>query len=215
MRLFLSSQDLGNYADVAFEMCGGSKRAAFILNAADDETPAVRADKLARKRFMFENAGFAFEELDLRKYFGRGAELKEKLKEFDLVWCNGGNSFILSRAMCSSGLDTILAELLSENKIMYGGSSAGSCVCAPSLHGAEYGDKPEPDVVPVDYPVKETIWDGLNLVPFSIIPHCDQEWFENSAKESIAYYESHNIPYKALNDGEVVMVSGYKTEFLT
>lgn len=214
MRLFLSSQDLGNHPEVAFKMCGAEKRVACILNAADDVSLEERADKLARKKTMFEEAGFSFEELDLREYFGKQAELAAKLKNIDFVWGNGGNTFILRRAMQASGFDSIIKKLLSRDEIMYGGSSAGSCVCAPSLRGIDRGDRPHPDAVPDGYPNKSIIWEGLNLVPFMIVPHCDQDWFEESANESIKALEDLGFQYIPLNDGEVVIIDGNKKEIL-
>jgi len=36
MRLFLSSQDLGNYPEVAAKLAGKNKKAAYLKNAQDD-----------------------------------------------------------------------------------------------------------------------------------------------------------------------------------
>lgn len=214
MRLFLSSQDLGNYPKVARRLVGNNNRVAFIKNAQDDLPPSERSFSLPEKKVMFENAGFEFEELDLRDYFGKPDKLLNKLSNFGLVWCSGGNTFILRRAMAASGLDDILDKLLKDDKIMYGGSSAGSCVTAPSLHGIEFGDRPQPDIVPKEYPSKKIIWAGLNLVPFAIVPHQGSDWYGDKAAESIAYFKKHKIPHKSLSDGQVIVVDGEKEEFL-
>lgn len=214
MRLFLSSQDLGHHAELAFEMCGPGKRVAFVMNAQDDLDAREREEKVARKKLLFESAGFTFQELDLRKYFGKQEALAAHLNDFDLVWCNGGNTFILRRAMHASGLDTILKKRLADDTIMYGGSSAGSCVCAPSLHGIERGDRPHPDVVPAGYPDVSTIWEGLDLVPFMIIPHGDQEWFSANIDPTILALQERGAPYQLLNDGEVVIVENGETKIL-
>ena len=195
-------------------MCGGSKRVACILNAADDVLVEERADKLARKKAMFEDAGFSFEELDLRKYFGKKKALEVKLKNIDFVWGNGGNTFILRRAMQASGFDLIIKDLLLRNEIMYGGSSAGSCVCAPSLKGIDRGDHPQPDVVPPEYPDKQTLWEGLDLVDFMIVPHCDQDWFRDHADEAIQELKKLGIKYIPLRDGEVVTINGDQQDVL-
>lgn len=214
MRLFLSSQDLGHYAELAFEMCGPGKRVACVINAQDYLDASEREEKVARKKLLFESAGFAFQELDLRQYFGRPEELEKYLQDFDLVWCNGGNTFILRRAMRASGLDTILKKRLADDTIMYGGSSAGSCVCAPSLHGIECGDRPHHGIVPAGYPDASTIWEGLGLVPFMIIPHGDQEWFSGNVDPTIQALQDQGAPYQLLNDGEVVIVENDATKIL-
>src|SRR6266404_4017881 len=152
MRLFLSSQDLGNYPEVTAKLAGKNKKAIFIKNAQDDLPPEQRNFSNPEKKRMFENAGFEFKLLDLRDYFGKSAELEKEVASAGSFWSSGGNTFILRRAMAASGLDEILKKLLVENNILYGGWSAGACIAAPSLHGIEYGDRPQPDVVPDSYP---------------------------------------------------------------
>lgn len=195
-------------------MAGDNKRLAFIKNAQDDKPAEERNFSTPEKKKMFEDAGFIFEEVDLREYFGKSEALEQKLSDFGVIWCSGGNTFILRRAMMASGLDELLKEWLKKDKVMYGGWSAGACLCAPSLNGIQYGDRPSPDVVPSEYPIKETIWEGLDLIPFMIVPHCDQEWFQEHASGSIKYLEESGIEYKALNDGQVVIVDGDKQETL-
>ena len=58
MRLFLSSQDFGNYPDVAAKMAGSNKKAAYIKNAQDDLPPQERNFSTPEKKKMFESAGF-------------------------------------------------------------------------------------------------------------------------------------------------------------
>src|SRR3989344_9255619 len=194
MRLFLSSQDLGNYPEVAARLAGKNKRAAYIKNAQDDSPLQERNFSTPEKKKMFEAAGLHLEEIDLRDYFGSPEKLEAKLSTFGSIWSAGGNTFILRRAMKASGLDKILKKLLKEDKILYGGWSAGACVTAPSLHGIEYGDRPQPDVVPKNYPVRKTIWEGLNLVPFMIVPHCKSDWLGKEPDRLIRYSKKQKIP---------------------
>ncbi len=210
MRLFLSSQDLGKYAGTAAILAGSNKKAAFIRNAQDEKFPRERNFSAPAKKKMFEDAHFTFEEIDLRDYFGKKEKLEDKLSSFGSIWCAGGNTFILRRAMKASGLDEILIKRLKNDDVLYGGWSAGAIIMTPSLEGAEYGDEPSPDVVPEDYPIKETLWDALNLVPYAIIPHCSSEWFIKDAELSEQYFTSHNLPFKKLEDGQVIMIDGEK-----
>jgi dipeptidase E len=214
MRLFLSSQDLGNHADTAARMAGDNKTAALIRNAGDEKSAKERDYNTPEKIRMFEAAGFQVTEFDLRKYFGKQDELARDLASIGSIWCSGGNTFILRRAMRSSGLDEILKQRLTEDTVLYGGWSAGACVCAPSLNGIQFGDRPSPDSVPEEYQNKETIWEGLNLIPFMIVPHYDQEWFRADADECIKHLEKSGIEYEILKDGQVVIVDGDKQETL-
>lgn len=214
MRLFLSSQDLGNYAERARRLAGANNRAAFIKNAQDMYPPEQRNDSTPEKKKMFEDAGFEFEELDLREYFGKPDKLLSKLSNFGSFWSSGGNTFILRRAMKASGLDEILKKLLAEDKILYGGWSAGACVTSGDLHGLDGGDHPGTDIVPPDYPVKETLWEGLGLVDFAVVPHYQSDWFGDEADRWVTYLKAHKRPYRTLKDGQVMVIDGCKEEFL-
>lgn len=214
MRLFLSSQDFGNYADVAVKMMGPNKHAIFIKNAQDDRPPEDRNKSTPEKKKMFEAAGFEFEEIDLRDYFNDHDGLRKKLESAGSFWSSGGNTFILRRVMKASRADEILKKLLAEDKILYGGWSAGACITAKSLDGLQYGDRPQPDVVPANYPIKETIWEGLGLVDFAIVPHYKSTWFGEEADQCIAHLKKKNLPYKILEDGQVVVVEGESLRLL-
>lgn len=213
MRLFLSSENLGNYPDVFLKMVGDGKL-ALIENAKDDWSEAERKTKAQEHIDQFSGQGFSVEEIDLRNYFGKANKLAKKIEEFDGVFAFGGNTFILRRSMAFSGFDKILEEKLIKKELTYGGSSAGSCVAAPSLHGMEIGDKPQPDVVPKNYPSKETIWKGLNLVNFYIVPHYKSDWFGAEAEAWVDYMQKNELSHYALKDGQVIVVDGDKTEFL-
>lgn len=214
MRLFLSSQDFGNYPEELIELVGENTKTAFINNAKDYYSADDRATKSAEKMQAFHQLGFEVHEFDLRNYFGKQKQLDEELKSYGLVWCSGGNAFILRRAMAASGLDEILKRRLAEDSIAYGGSSAGSCVAATDLHGIENGDRPQPEDVPDEYPNKEIIWSGLGFVDFMVVPHLDTDWFGQEADATIKYLKQNHKKYRALKDGQVIVISGEKEEFL-
>jgi dipeptidase E len=212
MRLFLSSENLGNYPIVFLKMVGNGKLAV-IENAKDDE-PQLRKTRIKEHVKQLISQGFDAEELDLRYYFGKSDELNKKLQEYSGVFVFGGNTFILRRAMAASGFDKAIKHLLKESNIVYGGSSAGSCVCAKSLHGIEIGDRPQPDNVPRDYPIKETIWEGLGLVDFMVIPHYGSTWWGKEAADNIKYLKKNNLSYRILKDGQAIVIDGDNEEFL-
>jgi dipeptidase E len=214
MRLFLSSQDFGNYPEALIELIGDNTKTAFINNAKDDYSVEDRTEKTEAKKHILHQVGLEVHELDLRSYFGSPKKLQTDLSDFGLVWTAGGNSFILRRAMKASGLDKVLKKRLADDSIVYGGFSAGACVTAPSLHGIEYGDRPQPDVVPSNYPIKETVWEGLGLVKFMVVPHYKSDWFGEEADKSIEYFKQHKIPYRPLKDGQVIVIEGDNEEFL-
>jgi dipeptidase E len=211
MRLFLSSQNVGNHADRLLDLVGENKKLIYIPNAGDYSQKAVSEAKREEHKKQFEDLGFTFTKVDLKDYFGKPEELAKKLRGAGLVWVPGGNTFLLRRAMYDSGLDRLLVTLLKEDKLVYGGSSAGSIVMTPSLHGTEWGD--DPDQVKEVYG-KDKIWSGLGLVDFFIVPHYGSDWFADEAKHMAGYLKKHNLPYKALKDGQVIAVDGAKQELL-
>ena len=211
MRLFLSSENVGNYADRLLALAGNNKKLIYIPNARDDWGQSESAAKTMAHKKQFEDLGFEFTEVNLRDYFGKSAGLAKKLKDVGLVWISGGNTFLLRRAMHDSGLDDLLLKLLQEDKAVYGGSSAGSIVMTPSLHGTERGD--DPDQVKNIYG-EDIIWNGLGLVGFHLIPHYGSDWFGKEAEQMVAYFKDNNVSYKTLKDGQVIVIDDDKEEFL-
>lgn len=210
MRLFLSSQGFGDHSQKLLELLGEKHKAAFIDNAKDYLPESERAMHVREKQLEFENLGLEFSEIDLRDYFDKSGIQKE-LEKYDLVWLSGGNTFILRRAMAQSGFDKVIKNLMSEDRLVYGGSSAGSIVAAPSLRGLEDGDDPEN--VPKGYQ-PEVIWDGLKLVDYYVIPHYKSDWYGANADKIVAYMKQHNLKHYALKDGQVVWANGEKVQFL-
>jgi dipeptidase E len=214
MRLYLSSYKLGNKPKELVRLVGSnSKHVAVIVNASDDTDMAYRTDSLNRQIDDLKNLGFMPEEIDLRKYFNKSEKLKEVLSNFGLVWVKGGNVFILQRAFEQSGFREIIKELLQKDKIVYAGYSAGICVIAPTLKGAELVD--DPNIVPEGYK-KDFRWEGLSLINYNVAMHYKSDHPESQAiDKEIAYLEKSGLSYKTLRDGEVIVVNGNKETMFT
>jgi dipeptidase E len=154
----------------------------------------------------FQSLGLEPEELDLRAYFHDPESLRRRLTAFDLVWVMGGNSFVLRRAMRSSGFDTVIRELLQADAIAYGGYAAGAVVAGPSLHGLELMDDPWELPDGYDEPL---IWHGLGLTPFAIVPHYRSRHPEAaSAEKVVSYMRARRTRFRAISDGEVIVRVG-------
>ena len=186
-------------------MVGDNKKVLFVDNAKDDLPDDERQAHVAEKRLEFEEAGFEFYELDLRKYFGKSELLAKIVAGAGLVWVSGGNTFIVRRALKYSGLDEILMNDLRKDMFVYGGSSAGSIIMTKTLRGTEMGD--DPYVTPEGYE-QEIIWSGLGMIYPQLVPHYESAWFGNEAQAMIDYFEENGLKYKGLKDGEVYVVDG-------
>ena len=206
MKLYLSSYFLGNHPEELAKLVGSNKKVGIIMNAADiygdEKHPIYLAAEIEKMKVIELSA----DELDLRDYFNDNEALKAKLESYGLVWVMGGNTFVLRQAMKMSGFDEIIKDLVTNEAIVYGGFSAGSCVATQTLKGIELIDKPEQ--MPEGYD-KETIWEGLGFVNFSIAPHYRSEHPESEEVEKVVqYFEENNMPYRALHDGEVLVING-------
>jgi dipeptidase E len=213
MRLYLSSERLGERAGALLGMISGN-RVAVIANGYDGASAMARNiyraevyDPLAE----FASLGLSANELDLRAHFGDPQSLRDRLQGFDLVWVMGGNSFVLRRAMRQSGFDTVIRELLEADAIAYGGYAAGAVVAGPSLRGLELMDDPWELPEGYDEPL---IWHGLGLTPFTVVPHYLSRHPEAaSAEKVVSYMRARKARFRALSDGEVIVRVGNVERF--
>ena len=205
MRLYLSSERLGERAGALLAMLSGSK-VAVIANGYDGASAMARDiyrtevyDPLAE----FKALGLDPHEVDLRAHFGDAASLRHRLAPYDLVWVMGGNSFVLRRAMKQSGFDRIIRDMLDADAIAYGGYAAGAVVAGPTLRGLELMD--DPFELPEGYD-EPLIWSGLGLTPFAIVPHYQSRHPEAAAAEKVvSYMRARRTRFRAISDGEVIV----------
>ncbi len=200
MRLFLASAGVRGRVPELIALVGEGARAAVSANALDlVVSDAERAGWLEQELAALRENGFTAVELDLRAYFDRRGSIVERLDGLDLVWATGGNVFVLRDALRRSAADVALRARLERDALAYGGSSAGACVCAPTLAGFELIDDA--------HAAGEPIMNGLGLVPFSIAPHFRTP---GEAGEAIGRLVEHlgeaAIPFRALRDGEALVV---------
>lgn len=206
MRLFLSSYLFGDCADKFVSMIKGNKHTALILDAHDFFSESHReASKIQESEDLLQ-IGLTSSELDLRKFFGKKDELKLELEKYDAVWIPGGNSFLLRYVMRESGFDEIIKEFLLEDKIVYGGFSAGVVVLGATMRGFELADE-------IKYVKKiynaEPVWEGIGILPYAITPHykCNTNPSKAEAIDKVVEFFKHeNIPYKTLSDGETMII---------
>ena len=205
MRLYLSSFDLGNRPDELLALTGAARRAVVIVNALDNR-PQARAHWLADQTGKLARLGYEVRELDLRDHFSAGVGLEKILRATDLVWINGGNAFILRRAMRQSGFETLIKRALERDEIVYAGFSAAAVVAFDSLRGLELVD--DPNDVPAGY-AADIIWEGLGLIPYAIAVHFRSDHPESALVDrEIAFYQANHIPYRTLRDGEALVIAG-------
>ncbi|MFO0971226.1 MAG: Type 1 glutamine amidotransferase-like domain-containing protein [Candidatus Saccharimonadales bacterium] len=149
--------------------------------------------------------GFMAEQLDLRNYFDNG-NLAEVLKNYDMVWITGGNTFILAKAFRQSGFDKVFEDLVASGQLVYGGYSAAFCVLAKSLHGIELVDDKDAEVESYE---SGEVWEGLGVIDFHPIVHFRSNHHESDdVEKEYEYVVKNKIPHKTFKDGDVYLVNG-------
>jgi len=207
MKFYLSSFRIGNESEKLKSMAQNSnKKVAYISNAVDYLDDEEFRNMIETNDISdLQELGFEVTTIDLKVYFEKKEKLEERMNEFDIVWITGGNAFVLLQAMKLSGLDSILKKW-NKKKIdkIYGGFSAATYVLAPELNGMHLVD--DQDEKPYGEEHK-AIWNGLGILDYVIVPHYKSEHFESEAVEkAIQYFIDHKIHFKALRDGEVIVV---------
>lgn len=207
MRLYLSSFRMGERFEELVHAVPSSAAVAVISNAVDF---IPRDDRMAYARNVFDpvahfrSYGLEAADLDLRDYFGDPVALRAALQGVGLVWANGGNAFLLRRALRQSGLDQLLPERMEMGDLIYGGWSAGAVVAGPTLRGIDLMD--DPTVVVEGYEAAP-VWEGVGLVGFSIVPHFESDHPEaEAAARTAAWLSAAGLPFRTLRDGQAIVI---------
>lgn len=202
MKLFLTSAGLPPETTEAFLKLLNEKpektRVCFIATAADPEPDKWFVEK-DRDRLL--ELGFKVTELDLKGE--NEASLNDKLKNFDVIFVEGGNTFYLLKYVKESGFDRALKPFLDRGGI-YVGVSAGSYIAGPDISPAQWKHAEDKNIVGL----KDL--SGLKLVDFIISPHYMPE-HEAAIKEN-----KDKVPYPiiALTDLQAVLIENGNIQFI-
>jgi dipeptidase E len=136
------------------------------------------------------------------------------LEQADAILVGGGNTPYLSFWMQESGLAGILPELLHTR--VYVGMSAGSIVAAHSMHVNRpklektgiYDDDQYGDSAPIGAGSDTT----LGLVPFTVRPHLDADYFEHvTAADMQRQARLAPVPLYAIDDQTAIVFDDGRT----
>ena len=205
MRLYLSSFRLGNHIDDLQTLLPSGSKVLIVCNALDNMDHSIQKAIYQREESSLLSLGYETSQLDLQNYFNPSKELEKKLLNCDGLWVTGGNAFILNKAFHLSGLTSILKKLILNNQLVYAGYSAGIVVMGHTLKGIELVDDVHDH--PRSYPPCHVLWEGLSIFNHAIVPHYRSQHSESAKIEKvIQLYQKHQIPYKALSDGDVIII---------
>lgn len=203
MKFYLSSLKLGNQTDELRQWIKEHDNKICLIPNAKDVYPdgERKTAKIYADVQELINLGFEVTILSLKEYFDKKEELLKKLEEFHAFYVIGGNAFALRKAMYLSGFDIYLKTIEKNPNYLYIGYSAGICILAKDMHGLEMCD--DPNINPYGI---ETIWEGLGYFDYLFLPHYKSDHKETKLiDDCVAYCGKHNISYKTLHDGDVII----------
>ena len=174
-----------------FEKSFSELKMVYIATAAKGVNDT---EYVARRKRLFEKESYHYTELDLD---GKNAtELSEALRDVEIIFVEGGNSFYLLKSVRGSGFDKILPELLDAG-VIYMGSSAGSYIACPTIEMATWKHQDRNHYGVTDFR-------ALALVPFLVSVHYKDEYRELLTEK----IKNCKLPVRVLDDGQAILVQG-------
>lgn len=200
MRLFLSSDSvLPGTREAFLDLVGMSKediKIALIENAADNYPPDNRA-WVEESRANLEKCAAEVQKVDLRDY-SDADKLKETLRNYNVIWLGGGNTYYLRWLAKKSGLDRIVYDLVNDGMV-YGGESAGAIIAGPTLDAFQKADNPNE--------APEILLDGFNLTDIVAVPHSDYPKYALIMKEAAQQVERLGLKAVRINETQAIVIN--------
>ena len=170
---------------------GGLARVLFIPHALKD-----RDAYFAKARPAFEEMGYGLDSLH------EAPDPREAIEQAQAVFCGGGNTFRLLKALCEMGVLPLIRERVKDGMV-YTGASAGSNLACPTIRTTN------------DMPIVEPpSFEGLGLVSFQINPHYidpapDSTHMGETREVRIReFHEENEAPVAGLREGAILRVEG-------
>lgn len=200
LKLFLASKAnevLDKFAKL-LPKSASEYKVAFIPTAANtyESRPFQELDRAKLLEFGFKVFDFDIE--------GKNeSEVYDGLRNADIIFVAGGNSFYLLEKSRESGFDKFVKEAVGKG-IIYVGSSAGSVIASPDIT----------PTMPMDsHDIAKNLSDykGLGFVNFTIVPHFGRDKYrEKIAKIKSEYDDKFDLLF--LTDQQAVVVDGERVE---
>jgi dipeptidase E len=176
---------------------------AFIPTAAGLEKEK-HAWYIEEDKKKLKEAGFKVLDIELERKTEK--QLRDEMKNIDIIFVAGGNTFYLLQEAKKSGFDKLAKELVDKGMV-YVGSSAGAVLAGPNIEAVKTIDEPSKATELKSY-------EGLGLVDFVVLPHFGEEEFKKGYDEILP--ELDRMPYKfiKINDKQAVVVEGDKVRII-
>nr|WP_301287600.1 Type 1 glutamine amidotransferase-like domain-containing protein [Bacillus sp. 1735sda2] len=194
--MFLCSSFKDSYSllsDFTGESLKG-KRVTFFptASAVEEVTHYVEAAKEA-----FHQLGMQLETVQIAEQSTE--EITKMIKQNDVMYVSGGNTFYLLQELRKHGLDDVLKEEINKGKL-YIGESAGSIIMAPSIEYISLMDEQQkaPEL---------SSYQGFNEVSRYPVPHVHNTYLGDAAQQILKQYEK-TLDLCPLTDEQVLLITG-------
>lgn len=184
-RLFLASSGLRALPDLVAK---DGARVGLVGVAADvyPDAPWIRRD-------LTTFAQLAYDVVDIDLSAGSRA-----VDGIDVLFVAGGNTYYLLQKLRQTGFDRTIDDFVSAGGI-YAGASAGAIVAGPQIEPVAELDQRQAAAG-----LEST--EGLNLVPFTVLPHAgthDERFLAHSSR--VLFDSALDHPIVRLTDSEAVV----------
>jgi dipeptidase E len=202
MKLLLTSLGISNQsiADGLIELIGkkpSETKVGFIPTAANAD-PGNK-DWFVQQLTDLQKFGYTW--IDLVDPAAVDIDYQERLKDVNIIYISGGNTFYLLDQVRKTGLDSWL-DKNKDNKV-YVGSSAGSILATPTIKAAGVADQNTPGLTDLQ---------GLGWVDFELLPHVPGSI---GMKKAEAYAKTTKNKFYALDDNSALKVVDGKVEVIS
>ncbi|MET8285179.1 Type 1 glutamine amidotransferase-like domain-containing protein [Streptomyces sp. NPDC005132] len=170
-------------------------KVAFIPTASN---PSTNKEGTENDRAKLRSLGFHVTDVDIAAT--PQEDLRRALKQADVIFAGGGNTFYLLQEARRSGFDTMLRELI-EDGTPYIGSSAGSVLLGPTIEPIKMMDDPK------EAPELDS-YEGLGLIDFVPLVHYGNEEFVEEYKTALADLYAAGPRFVLVRDHEFLTVHG-------
>jgi dipeptidase E len=125
--------------------------------------------------------------------------LQEQMKDIDIIFVAGGNTFYLLEKALASGFDKIVKKLVESGKY-YIGSSAGSVLAGLTIEPVKLLDDPSKAQ-------NLKSFDGLKLIDKIILPHCGNEKYQDKMNQILKDYSDVKDKIIKLTDNQAAIIN--------
>lgn len=199
-KMFLSSSFKDSYSllsDFAGESLKGKCVTFFpTASAVEEVTHYVEAAKEA-----FRQLGMQLETVQIDEQSAE--KIAQMIKQNDVIYVSGGNTFYLLQELRKHRLDNVLKEEINNGKL-YIGESAGSIIMAPSIEFISLMDdqKKAPEL---------SSFQGFNEISCYPVPHMHNTYLGEAAQLIMEKYQQ-TLDLCPLTDEQALLVTGEQAE---